>query len=85
MRWWGRIGRFILTIGVLGKVGLGAVVIQPFQEGGKVHVRVDVVDLAIDLGGFGADDPAIAPEAIGDFADEIFLEDGFGFEFLDKG
>lgn len=34
------------------------------------------------MGGFGGDDAAPAPDAVGDFADEGFLEKGVRLEFI---
>ena len=42
-------------------------------------------ELAIDFGGFGRDDAAIAPETIGDFVNEMLLKDAFGAELVGQG
>ena len=49
-----------------------------------VNLMVDTSELAGDLGVFGQDDAAGAPEAVGDFQDEVLLEEALGFEFLDQ-
>lgn len=38
-----------------------------------------------DDGGFGNDGAAVAPHAVGDLGDEVFLEGAFGFEFVEEG
>ncbi len=48
-------------------------------------LAVNTLKLARDLSVFGEDDAAGAPEAVGDFADEEFLEYAFGIEFLIEG
>lgn len=44
------------------------------------EVGIDIADLVVDLGGFGNDGALGAPEAGGNFVDEIFLEEGLRFE-----
>ncbi|PKK83672.1 MAG: hypothetical protein CVT49_07220 [candidate division Zixibacteria bacterium HGW-Zixibacteria-1] len=53
------------------------------------EIGIDITDLVVDFGGFGDDGAAGAPEAKGDFTNEVFLEDGlrleFGVEFFEEG
>jgi len=72
-------GGFGLVGVVVGVIGIG---LNKRSIGGvEMEVVVDVFKLAGDFGGFGAEDAAQAPEAIGDFADEALLEDPDRLEF----
>ncbi len=51
----------------------------------EVEFIVDMVKLAGDNGGFGADGAAGAPEGVRDFVDEIQLETGLRLEFTEEG
>lgn len=43
-----------------------------------------VVELAFEGAGFGADDAFVAPEGVGDFVDEVVLQDADRFELPDQ-
>ena len=48
-------------------------------------IMIDIQELAVDVGGFGAGGAAAAPEAVADFGDKVFLEKTFWAEMDEKG
>lgn len=64
---------FVITFAVHGASGGKKLV-------AKLDIAVDVIELVVDDGGFGADDALGAPEAVGDLVDEVKLEGAIGIE-----
>lgn len=48
------------------------------------RVAQEPFEVGFEGAGFGADDAFVAPEAVGDFVDEVVLQDAVGFEFPDE-
>ena len=86
-----RVGRNRLGADKIGLVPGGGFIVEfvGIVENGKEVAAADVIggvfEFPVNAGGFGVDDATVAPKGVGDFQDEVFLEDAFWFEFIDQG